>query len=288
MNPLVLWPPCSSPIPSPPCLQPLWLGSHPPCICLDPEIQPASEEEAQEQGKEGSQRPPPAAALLAKMEENLKHGLRRGMRCMGSGPHGAAPLRGGLSEAGSGCPMPPASASHDWASNDGGMGGGACYASSTIADGAASSRGSRARAWQVAVVSQTLPCPTLLRALRFMLPAPASGCLEMCRVGAEEVGELGAAVGQTLTSLHLKSSRLQPSFWAALWEHLPQLQRLSLHAGCRGLGEPEQLLALCTAAPRALRIEGAFEDWGRQQLGELQQALHRLPGCRVEVLRMAD
>jgi hypothetical protein len=97
------------------------------------------------------------------------------------------------------------------------------------------------------------------------LSAVASKHVQLCldaRVALLQesaVQTLGTALGERLLTLKLRACQLSNDFWAAVWAHLPGLQRLTLCDPLPGAGDggvsQETLTSFCTHAARPLQLK---------------------------------
>jgi hypothetical protein len=149
----------------------------------------------------------------------------------------------------------------------------------------------RCPAWQQsgpsAMVHLYAPCERLcpqseLSLVAQALSAAVSKRLHFCLsashlvVDAAAAQDLGNAAGSRLTQLSLNNCQLHPSFWAAMWAHLPNLQRLWLGTGAVAETPAASLVSyfMNPARPLQLRLSSKWctEVGGAGQVQQLLQA----------------
>jgi hypothetical protein len=105
-------------------------------------------------------------------------------------------------------------------------------------------------------------------------------------VDATTAQTLGDAVGPRLTGLLINSCQLHPSFWAAMWAHLPNLQQLLLGEYIEPVLPAARLVSYCMNAPRPLQIK--ISDSWQPELDLVWQAQQLLKRAGVTLVTVVD
>jgi hypothetical protein len=101
-------------------------------------------------------------------------------------------------------------------------------------------------------------------------------------IDAAAAQALGSAVGPRLTELSLDACQLHPSFWAAMWAHLPNLQQLVLERDASPVMPAASLVSHCLNATRPLKLK-LSRKW-RTELGGVEQAQQLLQAAGVTLV----
>jgi hypothetical protein len=100
------------------------------------------------------------------------------------------------------------------------------------------------------LLSTTLGALTLLSDRKVVLYIELPGV----PIRAKAVRQLGDTLGSSLKQLILSECSLPPSFWAAVWAHLPGLQYLTLTDELCGAVGADDLAFFCSRSSGGARI----------------------------------